>query len=89
MRVRALRYFGWLAGFLVSGAVIGMLPSLFLFVLLQMRLEFREGWMRAASCACVATLLIYLLFDRTFSLPWPQALIGNMFPALRDASGLV
>ncbi len=88
-RVRALRYFGWLAGFLVSGAVIGMLPSLFLFVLLQMRLEFREGWMRAASCACVATLLIYLLFDRTFSLPWPQALIGDLFPALRDASGLV
>ncbi len=89
VRVRALRYFGWLAAFLVAGALIGMLPSLFLFVLLQMRLEFREGWTHAAACACVATLLIYVLFDRTFSLPWPQALIGDVFPALRDASGLV
>ncbi|HUK59844.1 MAG TPA: tripartite tricarboxylate transporter permease [Stellaceae bacterium] len=89
LRMRALRYFGWLLGFLVAGAVIGMLPSLFLFVLLQMRLEFREGWTHAAASACLATLLIYILFDRTFSLPWPQALIGDVFPVLRDASGLV
>jgi TctA family transporter len=88
-RARALRYFGWLAGFLAAGAVIGMLPALFLFVLLQMRLEFRERWVYAISAACLASLAIYVLFDRTFSLPWPQSLIGDMFPALRDASGLV
>ncbi|HXQ49458.1 MAG TPA: tripartite tricarboxylate transporter permease [Stellaceae bacterium] len=89
VRVRALRYFGWVAGFLVAGAVIGMLPALFLFVLLQMRLEFRERWSHAIGAACLATAAIYLLFDRTFSLPWPQSAIGDIFPALRDASGLV
>jgi putative tricarboxylic transport membrane protein len=89
VRARALRYFGWLAGFLVAGAVIGMLPALFLFVLLQMRLEFGERWVSALTAACLASLAIYALFDRTFSLPWPQSLIGDMFPALRDASGLV
>ena len=89
VRARAIRYFGWLAGFLVVGAVIGMLPALFLFVLLQMRLEFHERWAHAATAACLTTIAIYLLFDRTFSLPWPQSLIGDIFPALRDASGLV
>jgi TctA family transporter len=89
VRVRGLRFFGWLAGFLVAGALIGLLPSLFAFVLLQMRLEFRERWTHAIAASCLATLAIYVLFDRTFSLPWPQSLIGDIFPALRDASGLV
>jgi TctA family transporter len=89
VRVRALRYFGWLAGFLAAGAVVGMLPALFLFVLLQMRLEFREGWRQAIAASCIATLAIYVLFDRTFAVPWPQALLGDLFPALRDASGLI
>ncbi len=88
-RVRALRYFGWLAGFLVAGAVIGLLPAIFLFVLLQMRLEFRERWVHAVVASVIAVIAIYALFDRTFSLPWPQSLIGDIFPALRDASGLV
>jgi TctA family transporter len=88
-RRRALRYFGWLAGFLIVGGLVGMLPALFLFVLLQMRLEFGESWIHAAACSSIATLAIYLLFDRTFALPWPQALIGDLFPALRDACGLV
>ncbi|MGH7087810.1 MAG: tripartite tricarboxylate transporter permease, partial [Stellaceae bacterium] len=88
-RTRALRYFGWLAAFLVAGGVFGMLPALFLFVLLQMRFEFREGWGHALAASSLATLAIYLLFDRTFSLPWPQSLIGDLFPTLRDASGLI
>jgi putative tricarboxylic transport membrane protein len=89
VRLRALRYFGWLAGFLAVSALIGMLPALFLFILLQMRLEFGEGWGHALAAACIVAIAIYVLFDRTFSVPWPQALIGNLFPALRDASGLV
>jgi putative tricarboxylic transport membrane protein len=88
-RTRAARYFGWLVGFLVAGAAIGLLPALFLFVLLQMRLEFRERWVHAVAASCIAAALIYVLFDRTFSLPWPQSLLGDIFPALRDASGLV
>ena len=89
VRARALRYFGWLAGFLVTGAVIGLLPAIFLFVLLQMRLEFRERWVHAIAASVLAAVAIYALFDRTFALPWPQSLIGDIFPALRDVSGLV
>jgi TctA family transporter len=88
-RWRALRYFGWLLGFLVASWAVGLLPALFLFVLLQMRLEFGERWRHAIVAAGVATLLIYALFDRVFALPWPPALVGDLFPALRHASGLV
>jgi putative tricarboxylic transport membrane protein len=88
-RRRALGFFGWIAGFLVLAAVIGLLPAVFLFILLQMRLEFGERWRFAAGAACLATILVYALFDRIFALPWPQSLIGDVFPALRDASGLV
>jgi putative tricarboxylic transport membrane protein len=89
MAQRAARYFGWLVGFLIAGAAIGMLPALFLFVVLQMRLEFRERWGFSLAASCIATFLLWLLFDRTFALPWPQSLLGDILPALRDASGLV
>jgi putative tricarboxylic transport membrane protein len=88
-RVRALRYFGWLVGFLAAAAVIGLLPALFLFVLLQMRFEFDERWTHALVASCLATILIYALFDRVFALPWPQSFVGDLFPALRHASGLI
>jgi putative tricarboxylic transport membrane protein len=88
-RSRALRFFGWLVGFLIVSAGVGVLPALFLLVLLQMRFEFKEGWRSALAASCTATLLIWVLFDRTFALPWPQSLLGDMVPALRDITGLV
>jgi TctA family transporter len=88
-RSRALRYFGWILGFLAASWVIGLLPALALFVLLQMRFEFGERWTHATVASVVATVLIYALFDRVFALPWPQSLVGDLFPLLRHASGLV
>ena len=43
----------------------------------------------SAVCAGVATIAIYLVFDRIFALPWPQSLIGDLWPGLRDVTGLV
>jgi Tripartite tricarboxylate transporter TctB family len=88
-RKRALRFFGWLVGFLVLAAFIGMLPSLFVFAFLQMRLEFGERWRFALGGSVIATVLVWALFDRVFSLPWPQAYLGDWFPALRDMTGLI
>ena len=34
-------------------------------------------------------LFCYALFDRGLSVPWPQAVLGDWMPALRDASGLM
>lgn len=84
-----MRIFGWIVGFLVVGAGIGLLPALALLVFLLMWLEFTEPWPRSLIAAVLATLCIYLLFDRVFALPWPQSLLGDLLPALRDATGLV
>lgn len=89
LRRRALRYFGWLTGCLIVGAGIGLLPALFFFILLMMRFEFGERWGWASGTAAVAIVAIWLLFDRTFAVPWPQSLLGDLFPLLRDATGLV
>jgi putative tricarboxylic transport membrane protein len=88
-RWRAIRIFGWIVGFLLLGAGVGLLPALAVLVFLLMWLEFSEGLSRAFIASSVATLLIWLLFDRVFALPWPQSLLGDMVPALRDMTGLV
>jgi hypothetical protein len=31
----------------------------------------------------------WLLFDRGLSVPWPQAYLGDLWPALRTATGLM
>ncbi len=89
IHLSALRIFGWILGFLGLGACIGLLPALAVLVFLLMWIEFSEPWSRALIASSVATLCIYLLFDRVFALPWPQSLLGDLVPALRDATGLV
>jgi putative tricarboxylic transport membrane protein len=85
----AARIFGWILGFLALGAGIGLLPALAILVFLLMWIEFSEGLPRALIASSVATLLVYLLFDRVFAVPWPQSLLGDLVPALRGATGLV
>ncbi len=65
------------------------MPALCLLTFLLMRFEFTERWMISAICTAVATIAIYLVFDRIFALPWPQSLIGDLWPGLRDVTGLV
>jgi putative tricarboxylic transport membrane protein len=88
-RRRAARYFAWLVGFLVLGAGIGFLPALFCFVLLVMRLEFRERWTTALAGAGCVSVALWLLCDRLLALPWPQSALGDLLPALREVTGLI
>jgi putative tricarboxylic transport membrane protein len=85
----ALRIFGWIAGFLALGAGVGLLPALALLVFLLMWLEFSERWTRSLIASGLATVCVYLLFDRVFALPWPQSLLGDVVPVLRNMTGLV
>jgi putative tricarboxylic transport membrane protein len=88
-RNRAIRIFGWIIGFLALGACVGLLPALAILVFLLMWLEFSERWSGALAASAIATIAIYLLFDRVFALPWPQSLLGDIVPVLRDMTGLV
>ncbi|MCS0496573.1 tripartite tricarboxylate transporter permease [Ancylobacter mangrovi] len=81
--LRASVFFGWLLGFMVSMALIGLIPTVPIFVVAFMRLEGREPWKLVLPQAIILTLFIYVLFDQIIHIPWPETVLGQMFPALR------
>jgi hypothetical protein len=81
--LRAGAFFGWLIAFMASMATIGLIPTVPMFVILYMRLENREPWKLVLPQAIGLTLFIYIVFDQLLTIPWPQTLLGNLFPALK------
>ena len=80
---RAGIFFGWLIAFMASMAVIGLIPTVPLFVIAFMRLENREPWKLVLPQAILLTLFIYIVFDKLLTVPWPATLLGNLVPALK------
>jgi hypothetical protein len=86
---RAGEFFGWLIGLVALAALIGFIPAIGVFVFVYMGIGFREPLTRAVVFGVAMTLFCYAVFDRGLSVPWPQAVLGDWMPALRDASGLM
>jgi hypothetical protein len=80
---RGFMFFGWLGAFLCCMAVIGLIPTVPIFVIAYMRLEGPEKWRHAALMALVMTTLIYVVFDQLLTIPWPPTLLGTYFPVLK------
>jgi TctA family transporter len=80
---RAARFFGYLLGFMAVMAVIGLIPTVLIFVILFMRIEGPEPWRLSVTYAACLTLAIFVVFDYFMSLPWPPTLLGQWFPALK------
>jgi TctA family transporter len=80
---RALRFFGYLIAFMAVMAVIGLIPTVAVFVLIFMRLEGPERWPLVLTYAAVLVLGIYIAFDVFMAVPWPPTLLGQLFPALK------
>ncbi len=87
--LRGLRHFSWMAAFLAVALGIGLLPGLFLLIVLHSRLEFGERWGPALVTAAAFTGFAWFVFGWIFSLIWPPSLLGDMFPALRAALSLI
>ncbi|SAL42971.1 Tripartite tricarboxylate transporter TctA family protein [Caballeronia peredens] len=87
--LRGMRFFAWIAGALGVATVIGLLPALLIFMVLVARFEFGERWRTSAVLSIAMTVALYLVFGRIFSTPWPQSLIGDWWPALRQLGGIV
>jgi hypothetical protein len=81
--LRGCLFFGWMVALLCSMAVIGLIPSVPLFVIAYMRLEGREKWHHAILMAAVMTTLIYVVFDQLLTIPWPPTYLGAWFPAAK------
>jgi hypothetical protein len=80
---RAARFFSYLLAFMAAMAVIGLIPTVAVFVVVFMRLEGQERWSLVIPYAIVLVLGIYIAFDQFMAVPWPPTLLGQMFPALR------
>lgn len=81
---RAVKFFGWYAGFLCGTLLIGILPTIPIVVIAFMRNENREPWKLCIGMAAGSMALIYVVFDRIISIAWPHSLLGEWFPLLRD-----
>jgi len=81
--VRGLLFFGWMLVFLCSMAVIGLIPTVPLFIIAYMRLEGPEPWRHVVPMAAMMVTLIYVVFDQILSVPWPPTLLGTWIPALK------
>jgi hypothetical protein len=82
--IRAATYFGWLLFFFAAAAIIGLLPAMFLFLVGYMRFEGRESWAMTLGIAVPMWIASYGLFHKILLVPWAPALVGNLFPWLRD-----
>jgi hypothetical protein len=82
--IRGLIFYGWLLAFMASMAVIGLIPTVPIFVVLYMRLEGPEPWKLVIPQAAGLTVFIWVVFDKLLAIPWPQTYIGMWFPILKD-----
>jgi TctA family transporter len=86
---RAFRFFAWIAGSLGAMATCGMLPGLFLTMLLMTRLEFEESSRVALTLSAGLSVLFWIVFGYVFAVAWPPSLFGDAVPWLREVFGLI
>lgn len=79
---RALWYFFWCFFFFAAAAVVGLLPSMFIFMVGYMR-HAKESWKTTLSISIPLWIFCYILFHHVLVIPWPQTVIGDLFPVLR------
>ena len=80
---RGFVFFGWMAGFMVVMALIGLIPAVPVFIIAYMRIEGREPLKIVIPMAAAVVALIYVVFDQLLAIPWPPTLAGTLFPALK------
>ncbi len=86
--LRSAIYFGWLLFFLATARTIGLLPSVFVFLVCFMRFHGKESWAMTFLISSLMWGFAFILFHYILSIPWPAALIGELFPELREIIAL-
>src|SRR3954471_1643426 len=81
--LRGALFFGYLIGFMGVMAVIGLIPTVALFVVFFMRYEAKERWSLVIPYAATLVFFIWFAFDYFMAVPWPPTLIGDWYPALK------
>ncbi len=81
---RAAQYMGWLLLYVGMSALIGMIFSLFLFVILYMKIEGKERWKLTLICAASVMAFAGFLFDHLLALPWPQTEFFDVYLVAKE-----
>jgi TctA family transporter len=81
--IRGFMFFGWMVAFLGSMALIGLIPTVPIFIIAYMRLEGGEKYRHALIMAAIMLTLIYVVFDQLLAIPWPPTLLGDWFPVFK------
>jgi hypothetical protein len=82
--IRGAMFFGWLLFYMGSMALVGVLATTTIFIIAFMRFEGKESWKTTLTMAFSVVFTTWLLFDQLLTIPWPQSLVGDLFPALRE-----
>ena len=82
--IRGLMFFGWMLFYMAGMALVGVLATTLIFIVTFMRYEGKESWKVTLIMAGSVVFMTWLLFDQLLTIPWPQSVVGDMFPALRE-----
>jgi TctA family transporter len=88
-RRRAAIFFLWMAAFIGTVWLIGFIPAIAVFVFAYMCFGFGEPWPSSLGFAAGTTLLCLIVFHWALQIAWPPSLLGDLFPALREATHLL
>ena len=75
--------FAWVLAVFVGSELIGLLPTLFIYMVAYMRFEGKQPWLRTLIIAVLIWISMFVLFDMLLNMPWPQSYLGDAFPQLR------
>jgi putative tricarboxylic transport membrane protein len=81
--VRAGWFFGYLIAFMAVMAIIGLIPTVAVFVVFFMRWEARERWTLVVPYTAALVSFIWFTFDYVMAVPWPPTLLGQWYPAFK------
>ncbi len=81
---RGAAYFLWCIGLLAAIRIVGFLPAILLFLIVYMRFAARESWRMTLAVALSLGTAAYLVFHMLLRMPWPESLIGDLFPVVRS-----
>jgi putative tricarboxylic transport membrane protein len=85
---RALVFLAWCLFYLGATRLIGLLPAMFVFLVLYMRFQGGESWRTTLSVSVGTAAFGYVLFHRLVAVSWPQSLLGDAFPVLRSIEAI-
>jgi hypothetical protein len=64
-------------------ALIGLIPTVVVFVIVFMRAEGPERWPLVLLYTAGLVIAIYVAFDKFMAIPWPPTLLGHLVPAAK------